>query len=107
MVNNERNFAEAERQHKYELFVQAMRERIAEPVGKLATDATNVALVFPTLGLVVASQPYSGEFTPKPEESTDSFETYTRALGETGLAEVINLSERRPTPREAILAQAS
>jgi hypothetical protein len=35
---------------------------------------------------------------------TNSFETYANPLGEIALAPVVDLADRRPTPRQAILA---
>lgn len=105
MVENERNYAEAERQRRYELHLENVREYIAKPIGEVATAATNLSLTPITLGIIEAPQPYAGEFQTKaPEAINDTLDLYTRPLGERGLAQVINLANRRPTPREALRA---
>lgn len=92
MYDKPTNFAER-RFDAYERYLANMRGEIAPMLG------TNVLLATVTLGLTEAA-------APKSEIYNNSFETYSRPLGEKALAPVVQL-HNRPNIHAAIEAQAA
>lgn len=100
---------------RYEAFVAqemlaSRRVNLAPAMGEFATDLAILGSTPLALGLVDVSRPDAREFSPKPEELTNSFETYERSLGKeaiTTIAPVAEFANRRTTAHDAILAQAA